>query len=312
MTNSPYVLVTPAKNEQEFIEKTIESVIAQSVKPSLWVIVSDGSTDRTEEIVDFYAQQHEFIQLLRRNSGEHCFGSKVQAFEAGCNAIGELPYEFIGNLDADIALPPDYYERLISEFNKDAELGLAGGTRCDLRQGVFVPIRFNSFDIGGAYQLFRRDCFDRIGGYLQMELGGEDTIACVSVRAHGWKAQAFQDLVAYHYRPTGAAQGNLIRTGYRTGKKRFQMGYHPLFEFVKLVRVRSLGEVLHNCFELCGFAISPLVGSPRRVPKETIDFLHAEQMARLRATIVGFRDPAAGCVSNCGTDREVFTHQEIN
>ena len=293
MSAMEYVLITPAKNEEQFIEKTLQSVVAQTVLPQRWVIVSDGSTDRTDEIVSDYAERYPFIKLLRRESSEHSFRSMVQSALAALDDVRDVPYEFFGNLDADIELPPDYYERLLERFAEDDKLGLTGGTRSvDLVKGEFVKVRFTEHSIGGAYQVFRRACYEEIGGFIPLELGGVDTVAEVMARHHGWRVRAFEDIEVLHYRPTGTAEGNLLRLGYRAGKKRFLMGYHPLFECAKLMRVRHLRDVLHNLSEFAGYSASALRGLDRQVPDAVVEYLQAEQLGRLNQMVFRFRDPS--------------------
>lgn len=298
MTNMKYVLVTPAKNEEDYIEKTLASVVAQTVLPQRWVIVSDGSTDRTDQIVTRYAERHSFIRLVRRESGGHSFGSKVHAFRAGYEKLDDVSYDFIGNLDADIELPNDYYERLFRRFADDDQLGLSGGTRLDLYDGKFVQIRFAELDIGGAYQLFRRECYEDIGGYMPLEMGGVDTVAGIMARYRGWRVRGFPDIVVRHYRPTGIAQGNVIRLGYRTGMKRFLIGYHPLFECTKLVRVRRPRNFMHNLSELVGYTVAAIRGLKREVPDGMVAYLRAEQMGRLMQVASHLRNPMLTSKSN--------------
>lgn len=123
-----YVLITPAHNEEAFIAKTIESVIAQTVRPLRWVIVNDASTDSTGEIVGNYARRHSFLRLVNvaRPSGRH-FGNKVRAFNRGLEELEGLTFDFIGNLDADISFEPDYMENILRELEGDPTLGIAGG-----------------------------------------------------------------------------------------------------------------------------------------------------------------------------------------
>ena len=294
MDNMNYALITPAKNEEDHIEKTLASVTAQSILPRRWVIVSDGSTDRTDQIVARYAKRHDFIRLLRRESGSYCFGSKVHAIRAGYSELHDLSFDFIGNLDADIELPANYYERLLHHFAEDARLGLTGGAQHDLRNGKFVRVRFNELNIGGAYQLFRRTCYEDIEGYMPLEMGGEDTIAGIMARHRGWRVQAFPDIKVLHYRPAGASQGNLIRVGFRNGKRNFLMGYHPLFEIVRLMRVERPTQILHNVSELVGFTTSAARGFKRQVSQDVVDYLRAEQLSRLKHTFLRGHDPASG------------------
>lgn len=294
MADTAYVLVTPAKNEEDYIEKTLASVVSQSILPRRWVIVSDGSTDRTDQIVADYAERYNFIRLVRRESGGHSFGSKVHAFRVGYEELHDVSYDFIGNLDADIELPNDYYELLFHRFADDDQLGLSGGTRLDSVNGEFVKANFSELDIGGAYQLFRRECYEEIGGYMPLEMGGVDTVAGIMARYRGWRVRGFRDIIVRHYRPTGTAQGNVARLGFRTGMKRFLIGYHPLFECAKLMQVRQPIDMVRNFCELAGFTVASVRGFKRQVPDAMVEYLRAEQLGRLKQIVFHFHDPASG------------------
>src|SRR6204780_1487083 len=122
-----YVLVTPARNEEALIEKTIQSVIAQTVLPTKWAIVNDGSTDNTESIVSRYAANHPWIELVNLPAHrDRSFAGKVHAFNAGQERVKDLDYEVIGNLDSDVSLDPDHFEFLLAKFQNEPRLGVAG------------------------------------------------------------------------------------------------------------------------------------------------------------------------------------------
>jgi glycosyltransferase involved in cell wall biosynthesis len=294
MSSANYVLVTAAKNEQDYLEKTLESVIAQTILPTRWVIVSDGSTDHTDQIARRYAGRYDFIRFVRTESGAHNFNAKVYAFRRGYSDLQDTAYDFIGSLDADIALPPDYYERLLTRFAADKTLGLTGGARMDRVGDRFVKVRFNALNFGAGYQFFRRACYEQIGGYLPLELGGEDTVAGIMARYHGWRVRAFPDLVVYHWRPTGSAQGHMARIRFRIGQKCFLMGYHPLFQCAKLVRLSRPADLFHNLCEMAGYLTAALHRRERQVPDVIVSYLRAEQLRRLRTVVSRLDDPTAG------------------
>ena len=187
-----YVLVTAAFNEEAYIEETITSVLAQLLPPSTWVIVSDGSTDRTDEIVHRYAMSHSFIHFIRRNKDENRgFASKVLALRVGLESIILGQTQFIGHLDADVSFDRFYFRDLLNKFTADATLGIAGGC-CTERIGVeFRPPPWNSTaSIPGGIQMFRRKCYQDIGGLLPIEYGGEDWYAEIMARKSGWQVRS--------------------------------------------------------------------------------------------------------------------------
>ena len=292
MKNYRYALVTPAKNEAAFIEKTIISVINQTITPVKWVIVSDGSTDRTDEIVNEYARQHAFIQLVRRDSETRHFGNKVHAFRAGYAELEGVDYGFIGNLDADIELPAQYYEQILDKFAGDEKLGLAGGTRFDLCDGQFVKVQCARNSVGGPFQLFRRSCYEDFGGYIPLQLGGIDAVAEIMARQYGWGVRSYTDINVHHYRCTGTAKGNIYQAAYRGGKKLYVIGYHPLFEIAKLMRVRSMKDLKANLYELAGYTRAALSRFERQVPDDFVAYLRKEQVDRLKHLFLFKKDPA--------------------
>jgi len=188
-----YVLITPARDEAEFIELTIKSVIAQTVRPLRWVIVSDGSTDRTDEIVERYAVRYPFIHLLRRNRDQNRgFASKVFALRAGLQSITIGTNQLIGHLDADLSLDPSYFRDLLKKFEEDPTLGIAGGWYVERIGGEFRPARGSSpTSVPGGIQMFRPKCYENIGGLLPIEYGGEDWYAEIMARRRGWRVRSF-------------------------------------------------------------------------------------------------------------------------
>lgn len=292
MNEMKYALVTPAKNEAAFIEKTLASVVGQTIQPVKWVVVSDGSTDETDAIVSRYAEKHDFIELVRRDSATRHFGNKVHAFRAGYAKLEGLDYDFVGNLDADIELPADYYERVLEQFAEDKQLGLAGGTRFDLCDGKFVEVECARNSVGGPFQLFRRACYESFGGYLPLQLGGIDAVAEIMARQHGWRVRSYTDIKCHHYRCTGTAKQNIYQAAFRGGKKLYVIGYHPLFEVVKLMRVRGLKSLMANTCEMAGYIRAAVGRFERQVPDEFVTYLRSEQLDRLKHLFVKRKDPA--------------------
>jgi len=274
-----YVLVTAAYNEEENIEKPIESVLAQKELPRMWVIVSDSSTDRTDEIVQRYAEKHAFIRFLRvtRPPGRS-FRTKVMALQAGMELLAGVPYKFIGNLDADISVGPSYFADLMTKLERDPGLGIAGGFVCEEEGGKFRSRSSNrTYSVAHAAQLVRRECYEAIGGYAVLEYGGEDWHAQTTARMMGWSAEAFPELGIFHHRHTGEG-GNLVRHKFRQGRMDYSFGSDPIFETFKcLQRLTEKPLFIGSFARLTGFFWSSMIREPRQVSGEFIAFLRDEQ-----------------------------------
>jgi glycosyltransferase involved in cell wall biosynthesis len=282
-TNEPsYTLVTAAYNEQDYIEQTIDSVLQQTLRPVVWLIVSDGSTDATDEIVRRYAAKYSFIQLLRREKDQNRgFASKVYALRAGLKHLGDLKTEFIAHLDADISLTPGYFEQVLEKFRLDPNLGIGGGWYEEKQRGAFaVAPGNNPASVPGCIQVFRRRCYEEIGGLLPIEYGGEDWYVEIMARKTGWRVQCFPELLVRHLRETGTAK-NRLRYCFHQGITDFALGSHPVFELVKVAkRIFWTPFIIGATARLSGFAVAHL-RRRRMVDDEFVQFLRLEQLRRL-------------------------------
>ena len=279
-----YVLVTAAYNEEALIETALSSVAAQTILPRKWVIVSDGSTDRTDEIVQQYAKAHGFISLYRISRPHpRNFAAQVDAINTGYSQLKSLQFRFVGNLDADISLESTYFADLLAAFQYDRLLGLSGGVICEEQNGAFLERSGNRpTSVPHGVQMFRRECFEALGGYARLPYGGPDWHAEVSLRMRGWHVHTVPGLKAFHHRPTGSA-GNRLRYWYQQGLMDFSLGSHPLFEMFKLARrLRGKPFLLGALARLAAFASAYCKGQKRMVSTEFVRFLRKEQMERLR------------------------------
>ncbi len=288
-----YVIITPARNEAAFIEKTIQSIINQTVKPLRWIVVNDGSTDSTAEIVARYESSHAFIELVNaERSGDRHFGNKRSgnAFNLGLEKAKHIEHEFIGNLDADISLDPDYFERVLSEFRKDRALGLAGGMVSSLTDGEFVRQDVSLDSVAGAVQLFRRRCFEQIGGYVPLPLGGIDAAAEIMARMKGWGVQTFPDLCVLEHRRTGSAKASPLGSRVREGRRLYALGYDfGFFSLRCLYRMMEQPKITGSGAALYGFLQGMLKREPFVLPPEVVQYLRVEQRRKLRRKLVGLR-----------------------
>src|ERR1017187_8419322 len=198
-----FVLASAAYNEDKYIEKLMQSVVNGTRRPLRWVIVSDGSTDRTDEIVKQYAARYEFIRLHRITEDHpRNFAAQAIAINTGFGLLRDLEFDFIGNLDADITLEPTYFDALLDRFEKDSRLGVAGGYIWEEDGGQFRCRKTNSpRSVAHAVQLFRRKCLNDVGGaYIPLPYGGPDWYAEIKARMHDWEVRSFPELKVYHHR----------------------------------------------------------------------------------------------------------------
>ena len=280
-----YVLVTAAKNEAAFIEDTIISVVSQSVLPIKWVIVSDGSTDDTEKIVTSYCNKFSFISLETLKSNNfRSFGSKAKATMFGYNKIKDMDFDYIGNLDADITFEASYYETLLNRFRQDDKLGISGGVRLDYYKGKYIKVYCANNSVGGPFQMFRKECFQEVGGYKSLKYGGIDAAAEITARHLGWQVKSFEDLKLYHQRLTGSARGKLLNGFITDGKKFYHLGYHPLFFILKMLsNIPRKPFILGYLLNLYGYFVLFIKGEQRSLPENIINYLRSEQIKRLNS-----------------------------
>lgn len=280
-----YALVTPARNEAQFIEATLRSVVGQSVRPMKWVVVSDGSTDGTDEIVSRYVAEHPWIELVRMPPrAERHFAGKVRAFNAGYARLQGLAYEVIGSLDADISFDSDYFAFLLGKLAEDPELGLVG-TPFQEEDGEVYDYRFVSIEhVSGACQLFRRKCFEQIDGYVPVKGGCIDHIAVITARMKGWKTRTFTDKVCRHHRGMGTAQQGLLAARFKNGLKDYAIGNHPLWEIFRTFRqITQKPLLVGGMMVAAGYVWALIRRLDRPVSKELVRFYRREQMIRLKS-----------------------------
>ena len=304
MNNLPsYVVITPARNEARFIEQTIESMISQTVRPLEWVIVSDGSTDGTDEIVQKYISQHSWIKLLRMpERNERDFAGKVMAFNAGYADVHALQYEVIASLDADISFENGYFEFLLARLGESPELGLVGTPFRDGGTEVYDYRFVNIEHVSGACQVFRRKCFEQIGGYTPIKGGGIDYFAVLSARMKGWKTRTFTEMTCVHHREMGTAQHSLLRSRFNYGVKDYVFGNHPVWEIFRSAYQMTKKPIgIGGLALLCGYIAAACRRVQRSVSPEMKDFVQQEQLGRLRRfgskrSRLPANSPTAGCI----------------
>ena len=287
-TDRKYVVITPARNESAFIEKTLDSMIRQTVLPERWIIVNDGSTDDTAEKVQPYLAEHSWIRLVNLPvRQERHFAAKVNAFDAGRANIGDVEYSIIGNLDADVSLDNDHFEFLLNEFGKDPTLGVAGTI---FREDGGYSSEKDSFEgeahVSGQCQIFRRECYEQIGGYKPNKAGGIDWMAVTHARMIGWRTRSFREKSFFHHRRMGTAERGRLASSFSYGEKDYYLGGHPIWEMFRVAyRMTKPPYVVDGMALGFGYLWAVIRREHRPVSDELMRFHRKEQMRKLRSIL---------------------------
>jgi len=267
----------------------------QKVRPIRWVIVSDGSTDGTDDIVRKYLADHPWIDLMRMpERNERHFAGKVHAFNAGYASVKHLQHDVVGSLDADISFDQDYFSYLLHKLAEDSTLGLVGTPFKDGLNSIY-DYRFVSIEhVSGACQLFRRECFEQVGGYVPVKGGCIDHIAVVSARMKGWKTRTFTDKVSLHDRPMGTAEDSVLMARFRNGRKDYIIGNHPVWELFRATyQMTKKPFILGGMMLISGYVWAMIRRVERPVSSELVIFVRHEQMIRLKHFFTGSKMPSS-------------------
>lgn len=285
-----YAVVSPVRDEAEYLEHTIRSMVRQTVLPTQWIVVDDGSTDGTGAIIDRWASQYPWITPVRRaDRGRPEHGSsrghrareakEIQAFYGGYDHITAADWEFLVKIDGDVGFEADYFEKCLAEFNADLRLGIGGGTICNVIEGKLEPELTPQFHVRGATKIYRRACWEEIGGIGRG--AAWDTLDEVKANMLGWHTRTFSHLQVAHYRYTGAANGGW-NNAVKNGLWSYVAGYHPLFMAARCVhQLTRKPYILRSIGLMYGFVGGWLRRIPNSADKEEIQYVRNQQLRRL-------------------------------
>lgn len=278
----PYVVVTPVRDEEAHLEEVIRSVVAQTWQPLEWIIVDDGSTDRTPQILIEQAAAVPWMTVVTRpDRGFRASGAGVvQAVQVGVDSLRSNDWEFLAKLDGDLSLPSDYFEECLNRFAADPKLGIAGGTiESAYGEGGFRRERHPEFHVRGATKIYRRSTWEDIDGLV--DVPGWDGIDEIEANRLGWRTRTFPDLVLRQMKPTGSAEGQW-RDWRKGGAGAYQIGYHPLFVLARsFARATRPPYLIASAGLLTGYVQALLRRDPRAVGADTLAYVREQQMARL-------------------------------
>jgi biofilm PGA synthesis N-glycosyltransferase PgaC len=276
-----YVVVTPVRDEEEHLHRTVDSIIVQTIRPTEYVIVNDGSKDKTGQIIDNYAREYPWIRAVHRNDRgfRKPGGGIIEAFYSGYDALQFRDWDFMSKLDGDLSFGPRYFESIFERFNSNPKLGIAGGGLFHMEDGVKVVETCPIFHVRGGAKVYRRKCWDAIGG---LWVGpGSDAIDEVKANMLGWSSQSFFELEMHHHRFTGATYGR-FGGAVKDGRADYVCGYHPLFMLAKCgVRLVRKPYIVGSLALFYGFVSSYFKGIPQVDDPSLIKYLRSQQLARL-------------------------------
>jgi glycosyltransferase involved in cell wall biosynthesis len=278
-----YIVITPVRDEEGYIGKTIESMTSQTIRPAEWIIVNDGSSDRTGTIAENAAQHNAWIHVVHRtNRGfRKSGGGVIEAFYDGYRVINGQGWEFIVKLDGDLSFRPEYFEACFTKFKEEPRLGLGGGMVCAREHGELKEESVGDppFHVRGATKIYRRACWEQISPLVKAP--GWDTIDEVKANMHGWRTRTFRDILLLQHKPTGSADG-VWRTWFKNGVANYVTGYHPLFVLGKAIKrsfEKPIGFV--SIALLAGFLSGYVKNMKQTSDKRTIRYLRKEQVRKL-------------------------------
>jgi poly-beta-1,6-N-acetyl-D-glucosamine synthase len=276
-----YIIISPVRDEERYLEATVRSVVEQTVPPLRYVIVDDGSRDRTGAIADSYAAKYPWITALHRNDRgyRNSAGGEVDAFYAGYHSLTERQWDFIVKLDGDLSFGPDYFEKCLKEFDRDPQLGIGSGIIYNLVNDRLQLEREPRFHVRGAAKMYRRECWENIQGIYA--INGWDTLDEVKANMLGWKTNGFYDLRLVQHRPTGMAVGKW-KDAVKNGMGSYVSGYHPLYMAFKCLRRVFMWPYLVVAFgQFYGYLKGYIQNVPRVDDKRLIDYLRRQQINKL-------------------------------
>lgn len=273
-----YALVTPARNERANLERLVEAVRVQTLPPARWVIVDDGSTDGTVELVRRLGEGIPWLELVHTAAAPGALsagrreGRDLLAFQLGVRSLSE-DYEVVVKLDADLSFGPDYFERLVGRFRADPRLGIASGTCYELQDGSWQRRKVVPTAVWGASRAYRSECLDAVLG-LEPHVGW-DGIDEIKVQLAGYRTETCLDLPFYHHRPEGEREAARVHAHALSGSAAWYMGYRPSYLLARsLYRSRRDRAALGL---LWGYSRSAVARAPRCPEPGVIDALRSRQ-----------------------------------
>lgn len=278
-----YVVISPVRNEEDYIRLTLDSMVGQSIRPAEWIIVNDGSTDRTSEIVHSYMAEHPWIRLVELTDRGYYFPGTgvVQVFNQGFQAISVPDWEFVVKLDVDLSFEPDYFERLFARFRADPSLGIASGLPLlPLNEG-WVPEDVLDDHPVGPSKIYRRTCWQQSGGLRPVP--GWDLADLLAAQMNGWRTVCFKDVLLKHYRISGVRRGSTWARATLQGSFEYRHGYALHYTVLKaLHHIRDVESAVTAAAKVTGYLKAWITRQPYLFEADMRAFLRGKQAKVLR------------------------------
>ncbi|PKN67982.1 MAG: glycosyltransferase family 2 protein [Deltaproteobacteria bacterium HGW-Deltaproteobacteria-12] len=268
-----YILVSPVKDEEKYITETLNSVVNQTIKPSRWIIVDDGSSDKTPEIIESYRKQFPWIEVLKteRNTARQPGSPIVNAFNRGYDLIKDSQFDFVVKLDCDLRFAPDYFEKLLQQFAQDPKLGIGSGIYLQNHGKGWLPVKMPAYHTAGACKFIRKACFTQIGGFIAAK--GWDTVDEIRAQMRGWHTKHFVDLHMYHLKNEGSGIG-FVKTNAMHGEIYYLTGGSKMFFMLKVLHriIKGRPFIIGGIMVLYGYLKTVLQRRQRLVTDEEAKF----------------------------------------
>jgi glycosyltransferase involved in cell wall biosynthesis len=287
-------LITPVRDEEKYVGAMIDSILAQQVRPTKWIIVDDGSTDRTAVIVTSYARRFSFIEFIQLPARDQRMAGGEAAVSTALRKVNLHEFDFLARFDGDLIFSPDYIGCILEEFDRDPKLGIAGGGLYNEIGGALKLERDPDHHVRGALKMYRRQCFEQIG---ELTTGiGWDTIDEIYAWTKGWNTRSFYYYRVIHRRPTGGGIA-APRISWELGKAEYLTWSDPLFVFAKTLKIAigRLSVVRPVCF-LAGFLYCYLHREPRVQDPAFIKARRDQQRGRMLHFLTFIRGRRNGTV----------------
>jgi glycosyltransferase involved in cell wall biosynthesis len=283
-----YIIISPVRNEEDLVERTLLSVVNQTVKPQEWIIVNDGSTDNTSKIIDNYIEKYDWIKKIDlTDRGFYYPGTGViTAVHTGFKQISGNGWDYVVKLDCDVTIEKDYFERILNEFTENQKLGIASGAIHFIDGEKITKEKVQPDIPWGASKIYRRACFNEINGWEPIP--GWDLADVLSAQMKGWETKSFDEYKILHYRITGSRRKGLTGGKFLWGRFQYRYGYSPYYIFLKSIyRMSDKPVIISGIAIFAGYLYAAITREKRIYKKEMRQFLRKKQRVYFKNRVLG-------------------------